>query len=285
MRSEPAQYEQIGMNCLYGSPILMSGFHWHNEVEINYVERGEVTYLFGGQRVVIPAQRIAVFWATIPHRLLHAREKTAFAWLTMPLAWFLQWQLPENLTIPILHNEVVIAPEDDAALDRIVFSRWHQDLQSGKAALQRVVILEVEARLRRLSLAIEEAPGETAAVSKQRVSAFGKDLVSVERLARVVAERYTEPLLIPDIAREAGLHPNYAMALFRSRCGISLSNYLNHHRISHAQRLLVTTDAKIIDIAMASGFGSVSQFYVHFRRACGQSPKEYRASLRLKLVE
>ena len=45
--------------------------------------------------------------------------------------------------------------------------------------------------------------------------------------------------------------------------------------MAHARRLLVTTDAKVLDIAMRAGFGSVSQFYNVFSQVTGQTPRQY----------
>lgn len=45
---------------------------------------------------------------------------------------------------------------------------------------------------------------------------------------------------------------------------------------SNAIRLLLTTDLKIIDIAMESGFESISSFYKSFKDVCGRRPGEYR---------
>jgi transcriptional regulator GlxA family with amidase domain len=57
--------------------------------------------------------------------------------------------------------------------------------------------------------------------------------------------------------------------------------YVTQYRLSHAQRLLATTDLKILDVALASGFGSASRFYQVFMAMCGLTPRDYRASLKL----
>lgn len=49
-----------------------------------------------------------------------------------------------------------------------------------------------------------------------------------------------------------------------------------HYRIAQAQRMLATTDEKVIDIAFAAGFRTSSRFDDAFRRACGCSPNRYR---------
>ena len=95
-------------------------------------------------------------------------------------------------------------------------------------------------------------------------------------MACLIAQRYTEPLTVEQIGKKVGLHPNYAMSLFKKTFGTTLIDYLTHHRISHAQRLLATTEKKIVEVAFSSGFNSISRFNEAFRRACGCSPREYR---------
>jgi transcriptional regulator GlxA family with amidase domain len=48
-------------------------------------------------------------------------------------------------------------------------------------------------------------------------------------------------------------------------------------RICHAQRLLITTNEKITDIALESGFGSAAPFYSSFKKfGGGKSPRAFR---------
>jgi len=99
-------------------------------------------------------------------------------------------------------------------------------------------------------------------------------------MAQFIAEHYTQSLRIEHIAKAVKLNPGYAMTAFRRIFGVTMTQYINQHRISHAQRLLATTDAKILNIALDCGFGSLSRFNDVFKRICGQSPKHYRNSLR-----
>ena len=70
------------------------------------------------------------------------------------------------------------------------------------------------------------------------------------------------------------------MTLFRRTFGLSIGAYLTQYRVADAQRLLATTDARIVDVALAAGFGSLSRFYAAFGQACGRSPRAYRAHVR-----
>ncbi len=61
---------------------------------------------------------------------------------------------------------------------------------------------------------------------------------------------------------------------------MSVLDYIMQCRVSCAQRLLATTDMKLLDIAAESGFNSPARFYPCFRRLVGQSPARYRRSMR-----
>ena len=95
-------------------------------------------------------------------------------------------------------------------------------------------------------------------------------------MACFIAQNYTQPLTAETISQHVGLHPNYAMALFQQTFGTTLIKYVTQHRLSHAQRLLVTTKDSIVNIAFSSGFGSLSRFNEAFRQAFGCTPREYR---------
>jgi AraC-like DNA-binding protein len=78
-----------------------------------------------------------------------------------------------------------------------------------------------------------------------------------------------------------GLNPNYTSGLFQKTFGTTISAFITEHRISHAQRLLITTDSKILEIALASGFNTLSRFNRAFLERCGCTPREYRQNHRI----
>ena len=80
----------------------MKRSHKHDEVELNFVKHGGVAYLLGGQRVVVAAGVLAIFWAAMPHQLIHQEPSTTLHWMTVPLGQFLRWQLPPALAESVL---------------------------------------------------------------------------------------------------------------------------------------------------------------------------------------
>ena len=247
-------------------------FHRHSEIELVLVEKGRLGNLVGGEVVWLHPGRLAAFWGAVPHTLVGAVPGTIYNWLTVPFSWFLEWRLPPQCNEAILAGKMLQEPDaQDAPADLALFSRWHRDLRDVSPDLRKVVLLESEARLRRLLRRAIAATGERRATDASPGSSG-----IVERMTRFVASHYSETLRIADIAGQVGLHPNYAAALFRRTCGVGLLDYIKEYRIYHAQRLLATTDQKILKVAIGAGFGSASRFYCAFQKTCGTTPRAYR---------
>lgn len=98
-------------------------------------------------------------------------------------------------------------------------------------------------------------------------------------MAGYIASHYQEPITVQDVADEVMLHPNYAMTVFRKQVGVTINAYITRQRLAHAQRMLVTTDASILDVGLDSGFGSPSRFFQAFKKEVGCSPRAFRLQL------
>lgn len=270
------EFAPYGFTCVRWNPTPMRRPDRHNEVELNFLESGWVTYLLGGRKVRVEANHLSAFWAALPHQIIEFAPDTRYFVATLPLPWFLQCRLPDALVQPILHGHVVTDPSERAALDTDMFAHWERDLNSTGTELKRAVLLEMEARLLRFAQALPGSRNGTEPARKRPPALSAGGLNKVEQMACLIAQRYTERLTVDDIGRAVNLHANYAMSLFRKTFGTTLIEYLTQHRVLHAQRLLATTQQKIVDVALSSGFSSISRFNEAFRRVCGCSPREYR---------
>ena len=275
--SSRPEFAPYGFTCQRWTPMPMNRADRHNEIELNLLKHGSLTYLIGGNTVTIPAGRLAVFWAGIPHQIISSKDHAEYYVATIPLAWFLQCRFPAHFVDAIMHARVVLDPDSQTRRgDLEMFERWVHDLEESNAQRQRIAFLEIEARLFRFALAL---PAETPptrdrkpASSRIETSALNR----AEQIALYIARHYTEPLTAEQISQAVGLHPNYAMGLFKKTMGVTLIDSVTQHRVSHAQRLLATTNKKIIDVALSSGFGSLSRFHDAFKKWCSCSPKQYR---------
>lgn len=278
-------FAPYGLTCVHWRPSPMRRPDHHNEIELNFLESGTVTYLLGGQKTVIEAGRLSAFWAAIPHQIIDFGSEPSYFVATIPLQWFLQWRLPDHFVQPLLQGKLLHEPTTErAATDGLFFAHWKQDLLRKSPELEQAVLLEMQARLVRLACNLPAIckPMRTRA---RATGVTDSGLNKVEQMACFIAQRYTERLTVREIAAVVKLHPNYAMNLFQKTFGTTLIAYLTQHRVSHAQRLLATTDQTVTDAAFSSGFNSISRFNEAFRCVCGCSPREYRAQHRLEIRE
>lgn len=275
--ADPPHFTTYGLTCVRWIPGPMQRPDHHNEIQINMLPRGRVTYLLGGSTVHVKPGHVTAFWAAIPHQIIDYEPDTEYFVATLPLAWFLQCALPDVLVQPLMRGEVVEEPATERRdFDAALFHQWESDLKKHSSrVIREIVTVEMRARLQRLAVALESAKSSRKQRVPARLPAGG--LTKVEQMVCHIAQNYMEPITSEDIGRVAGLHPNSAMRLFKKTFGATLVDHLTHHRVFHAKRLLATTDQKIVDIAFSSGFNSISRFNEAFRRACGCTPRAFRA--------
>lgn len=93
----------------------------------------------------------------------------------------------------------------------------------------------------------------------------------------------TDKLEIREIAKRAYVSPFYFQRIFAALCGIGVGEYIRNRRLTLAGEELLTSDAKVIDIAAKYAYDSPDSFTRAFQRFHGISPTAARkngASLR-----
>jgi AraC-like DNA-binding protein len=278
--SRRPDFAPYGFTCEVWEPRRMPRPDRHDEIEINFLDRGSLTYLFGGQHVTVEARQVTAFWAAVPHQIIGFDKLNFYYVVTVPFGWVLQWGLPEQMLAALTQGQVIAdRRRARGQLDRQLFDQWHRDITSGSRMEREVIVLELRARLLRLSQFVQNK--EAMPVSTPR--ADGKqqqtNLEKAESMACFVARHYKSRIQIKDIAECVGLHPDYAATLFRKTFGTTLNVLITRHRIAHAQRQLVSTDEQVVNIAHDSGFESLSRFNKAFKQLAGMTPRQYRKTL------
>ncbi len=250
--------------------LKMAVAHTHANIELNFLLTGRLVYLHGGVRRTVVAGHAAVFWAGVPHQTLTTAESGDGIWIQLPLAWVLQWKLPRDLAGRLLAGEFF-----QFEIPTELPERWLGYFDHGGEEEKSVLVLELHATLARLALTLARAPTQAAA-PVEVVGASGGDQHIARMTAFIASHYHDDALTIADIARVVNLRPHYLTTLFKRRCKVSLWEYVTRLRISHAQRLLVTTDLRVLDVALESGFSSLAPFYNAFARYCGMRPLAFR---------
>ncbi len=91
-----------------------------------------------------------------------------------------------------------------------------------------------------------------------------------------IEENINEDLTIDKIARQAYVSPFYFQKGFSMLCGFTVGEYIRQRRLTLAGSELVSTDQKIIDIALKYGYDSPDSFTKAFARFHGITPTAVR---------
>jgi len=98
----------------------------------------------------------------------------------------------------------------------------------------------------------------------------------VTRIVRLIDSHPESDHGLESLAREARLSRYHFLRVFQQLTGLTPHQYLRRTRLRCAATRLIVESAPILDIALDSGFGDVSNFNHAFRAEFGLSPRSYR---------
>lgn len=80
-------------------------------------------------------------------------------------------------------------------------------------------------------------------------------------------------------AQYCGLSTNYFSYLFKHDTGKTFKEFLMSVRLKEAEKLLLSTDKSVTDIAMETGYSTSSHFIAEFKKHVGLTPKQFQKKL------
>jgi AraC-like DNA-binding protein len=253
-------------------------YHHHTSVEVNFLQDCEMTYSFSGAPAPLKPDRLTVFWGAAPHRVIDVVGKGQITNIYLSLGQFIRWGLPKEMVDAVLGGAIIMA-KPTLFNDADWFNRLYSERAQKTKPWQRVHLDEIEARLRRLALegweTLVNVPGLAL---PEEIS--HQAMTHVEVMLRYVADHFTIPVTAQDIAAATNLSTPQANALFRQIMGTSMKQHLMRTRLSHSRMLLTETDSKVANIALDSGFATLSAFYEAFTKSTGETPAQYRRTAR-----
>jgi AraC-like DNA-binding protein len=98
----------------------------------------------------------------------------------------------------------------------------------------------------------------------------------VSEIARYINKHYPEPLSLTSLADLFYISPSYLSKVFKETTNFTFIEYLNNVRVKEAKRLLMESQAKVVEIAEQVGFGSVTNFGRVFKEVTSHPPLYYR---------
>ncbi|MDD5564546.1 MAG: DNA-3-methyladenine glycosylase 2 [Thermoanaerobaculaceae bacterium] len=113
----------------------------------------------------------------------------------------------------------------------------------------------------------ELAPGNASVDARSRIAHAAADLIE---------DGLLNDAPVDALATRLGITDRHLRRVFRSEYGVSPIRYAQTQRLLMAKRLLTETSLPVIEVAMASGFGSLRRFNALFRTRYRLSPTALR---------
>ncbi len=249
--------------------------HWHDEFEIIYIKQGLLHVSIHEQDYTGSAGSIFLVNPRELHLMDSSDLSVAYYTLLFPLE-FISFQsideLETTLFQPLRSGQLVFehAISDTSVADKLCPLLEEMITMNQKDAPMRqigtrILLLQFFQQILEIPSLIHPALGNGTNMQKE--------------LLAFIQSCYTDKITLQDLARQFHLSEKYISRYFKEHFYLTFSDYVNHLRLTHAKRLLETTELSITEIALRSGFSNVSYFIRTFKTCYGNSPLKYRKAV------
>ncbi|MDF2671124.1 MAG: AraC family transcriptional regulator [Paenibacillus sp.] len=110
-------------------------------------------------------------------------------------------------------------------------------------------------------------------ISQSRFSYIHKSIAYIK-------DNLDQNLSLQQVAKFVHLNPNHFSEVFKRETGFTYLEFVTQERMLRAVGLLGSTDSKVSEVARRVGYEDIKYFTQQFKKHTGQTPSEYRGSLR-----
>lgn len=263
---------------IYVNELFFVSHHWHDEMEIIYVEAGEFTiqlngavhHAKAGEVFFINSQEIhqisALTDASIHYAIVFNPEIIRFQWYDPSGQKYMNPLIKGRIKYLFHINDF---PEIKAIMIREIkdIISAYQLAKDSWQIVAKASLLKIIATLIHHELIIQTGLPDDKSDEKA--------MIAKEIMAHI-HENYMQKLTLDHLANLVNFSIPYFCKFFKSMFGKTATQYINEYRIEKACQLLTQTTHKIIDISFTVGFDNFSYFIRKFKTLKGMTPSEYR---------
>lgn len=249
--------------------------HVHDCLELNIVERGEGDYIINGKRYPVQAGDIFVINNQEPHMAVH---KECLELIVLVFDIDLLWSskgISQFLTPFLSRKEQfshrIAAGNQYQSEMAQLFHRITKEYEAKEIGWQ----MAVQSLLLYLLTLIYRCYEENQELEEE-YDDFQKMYTRISAVFAYIEQNFRERVTLKKLAAEVSLSPHYLCKCFKKVTGRTIFEYVEQMRIQYSCYLLQTTQQSVMEIAMASGFNSVSYYNRTFKKYKNATPKEYR---------
>jgi len=281
-----SQYETYGFDRVSAFN-LSTGYeersyqaHWHSYGEILLVGPGKTNIFMVNQKTYKLAEGdFLLIWPTEMHAIIDADRKeslviqfsNAFINSLFDLQRIMHFYRDLHVVCIHAHPQLVSRLRPIADKMKEIFLSGEADRELRCCMLLMEFMLALDAHREEFAPELRNGDPYSYADSAMRRIIMVTDYIKNNLTA--------DDLSQGTMAEKAGISKDYFSRIFRSVTGMNYSKWLNMIRLEKAAELLADKKMTLTEIAMLSGFQSISSFNRVFRAAKGMSPGEYRALL------
>ncbi len=251
-------------------PKYEMAFHWHADLEVIRVLRGELALTLDNRTHRLQAGEIAfVNSETVHGATPHDCE---YECIVFNLA-FLKTGNEEcdGFLENILSHSLFLAERPDEPATVKTVHRIFDELAKTETSYPFKVLglfLQLLGEIQQKKLFISHLPPSLVQDEKK--------VLKLKAALKYIREHFADDVTLEDMAAVAGLSCKYFCKFFKDLTGTTPVNYLMTYRIERAARKLLSTDKTVTQIGYDCGFNDVSYFIKTFKAFKGVSPKDYR---------
>jgi AraC-like DNA-binding protein len=108
------------------------------------------------------------------------------------------------------------------------------------------------------------------------IKAFHSSYDKVRSVVEYIHEHFTEEVELDHLAKMASMNKSYFSSYFKTVMNKTVTSYVEGLRLQEACLLMATTSKTLTEIALDSGFNSISYFNRAFSKHYGIPPNRYR---------
>lgn len=254
-------------------------WHYHPELELHYVIRGEGVRFIGDNVSNFSSGEVLLLGENLPHTW-RCKEEYFQGNTDLQIEAIVMHFRPECLGAEFLNLSEAFAIRklyEKAKKGLIIKGETAQRLkdlmQSAISAspLQRLIIL-----LSILELMTESDEMEMITAANTFYQSNEMETVRLNNVCTYTLANYAKDIRLEDIAAIANLSTTSFCRYFKLMTHKTYNDFLTEIRVSHACRALVENRMSIEIICFESGFNNLSNFYRHFKNVKGITPMEYK---------
>lgn len=289
-RREVTQHGTTEFPCIsYVDEYFNSSYpwHWHDEIELAYIEEGSLAVSINDTRYVLEAGE-GVF---INSGVLHAFAGLKDTKCRFPNVLF-HASLIHSSQESVYWKKYMSPIMEAVSLSHILFKKeipWQQDvlnLMKKVCDLLSNKQLGYELRVRNgiseiICLICENCLDQLS----DRQAHSSTDVNRIRKMMDFIQTHYMEPIQILQIAGAASISKRECLRCFHHVIGMAPKQYVIQLRIRKAMELLVESSFTLIEICDKCGFQNQSYFTKVFREEMGVSPGKWRKEQRETIVK